>query len=224
MTWQNVPYAFEKTTGELTLVIEKLPPIEISSSFPFETLITALAGVIAAGITGWVAYRAIKENFALATLQAHLNTNKELAQQIRFAGAEHVTDVIMLASTFEQWHLVGNKNMDILAKGVFPEEIQVPIKAAEISKNKLLLLIRPDEEGCKLITLTADLQKALKVCFTKGYFTPEEKSHLLMHKTPLFLGVMSISIKVYLKKTIPYQGRLNAAFFVSPRSERTNSN
>ena len=38
-----------------------------------------------------------------------------------------------------------------------------------------------------------------------------------MHKTPLFLGVMSISIKVYLKKTIPYQGRLNAAFFVSPR-------
>lgn len=52
---------FRKTTGELTLVIEKLPPIEISSSFPFETLITALAGVIAAGITGWVAYRAIKE-------------------------------------------------------------------------------------------------------------------------------------------------------------------
>ena len=75
MTWQNVPYAFEKTTGELTLVIEKLPPIEISSSFPFETLITALAGVIAAGITGWVAYRAIKENFALGTLQAQLNTN-----------------------------------------------------------------------------------------------------------------------------------------------------
>ncbi|CAM7045522.1 MULTISPECIES: hypothetical protein [Enterobacteriaceae] len=188
MTWQNVPYAFEKTTGELTLVIEKLPPIEISSSFPFETFITALAGVIAAGITGWVAYRAIKENFALATLQAHLNTNKELAQQIRFAGAEHVTDVIMLASTFEQWHLVGNKNMDILAKGVFPEEIQVPIKAAEISKNKLLLLIRPDEEGCKLITLTADLQKALKVCFTKGYFTPEEKKSFIDAQNAFIFG------------------------------------
>ncbi|WP_336212081.1 hypothetical protein [Enterobacter sp. P82] len=188
MDWQVVPFSCEKSTGVLKLALEKLPPIEINSAFPVETLITALAGVLAAAITGWVAYRAIQQNFALARLQTQLNANKELAQLIRTAGAEVVTDAIMLATTFEQWHLVGKKDVSLLSKGIFPDEIQKPMKSAEISKNKFLLLIRPDEEGCKLVGLTANLQQALRKCFIKGYFTPEEKQEFIDSQNNFIFG------------------------------------
>ncbi|HCM9101084.1 TPA: hypothetical protein N5K71_003093 [Enterobacter hormaechei subsp. steigerwaltii] len=188
MAWQGVPFVYEKTTGVITLVLEKLPPITINSSFPVETLITAIAGVVTAAITGWVAYKAIKENFALARYQTQLNTNRELSQQIRSAGAELVTDVIMLATTFEQWHLVGKKDVSLLSQGVFPVEIQAPLKAAEISKNKFLLLIQPDEEGCKLVALTAELQHTLKKCLSKGYFTAEEKTRFIDAQNAFIFG------------------------------------
>lgn len=188
MDWQDVPFICEKSTGVIKLAMEKLPPIVINSAFPIETLITAIAGVLAAAITGCVAYRAIQQNFALARLQTQLNANKELAQLIRTAGAEVVTDVIMLATTFEQWHLVGKKDVSLLSKGVFPEEIQMPIKSAEVSKNKFLLLITPDEDGSKLIGLTADLQQALRKCFMKGYFTPEEKKEFVDAQNAFIFG------------------------------------
>jgi hypothetical protein len=188
MDWQGVPFIYERSTGVFTLALEKLPPIEINSTFPIETMITAIAGVMAAAITGWVAYRAIQQNFALARLQTQLNANKELAQLIRTAGAEVVTDVIMLATTFEQWHLVGKKDVSLLSKGIFPEEIQTPIKSAEVSKNKFLLLITPDEEGSKLIGLTAALQQALRKCFIKGYFTPNEKQEFVDAQNAFIFG------------------------------------
>lgn len=188
MDWQGVPFTYEKSTGVFTLAIEKLPPIEINSAFPIETLITAIAGVLAAAITGWVAYRAIEQNFALARLQTQLNANKELSQLIRTAGAEVVTDVIMLATTFEQWHLIGKKDVSLLSKGIFPDEIQTPLKSAEISKNKFLLLISPDEQGCKLVGLTANLQQALTKCFLKGYFTPEEKKEFVDAQNAFIFG------------------------------------
>ncbi|ENN6802172.1 hypothetical protein [Enterobacter ludwigii] len=188
MDWQGVPFIYERSTGVFTLALEKLPPIEINSTFPIETMITAIAGVMAAAITGWVAYRAIQQNFALARLQTQLNANKELAQLIRTAGAEVVTDVIMLATTFEQWHLVGKKDVSLLSKGIFPEEIQTPIKSAEVSKNKFLLLITPDEEGSKLIGLTAALQQALRKCFIKGYFTANEKQEFVDAQNAFIFG------------------------------------
>ncbi|WP_442779700.1 hypothetical protein [Enterobacter cancerogenus] len=188
MAWQGVPFVYEKTTGVITLALKNLPPITVNSSFPVETLITAIAGVVAAAITGWVAFKAIKENFSLARYQTQLNTNRELSQQIRSAGAELVTDVIMLATTFEQWHLVGEKDNSLLSQGVLPVEFKAPLKAAEISKNKFLLLIRPDEEGCKLVALTAELQQALKKCLTKGYFTPEEKEMFIDAQNAFIFG------------------------------------
>lgn len=33
MAWQGVPFVYEKTTGVLTVALEKLPPVEINSSF-----------------------------------------------------------------------------------------------------------------------------------------------------------------------------------------------
>lgn len=188
MAWQGVPFVYEKTTGVLTVALEKLPPVEINSSFPIETLITAFAGVMAAAITGWVAYKAIQKNFELARLQTQLNSNREVAQLIRIAGAEVVTDAIMLATTFEQWHLEGAKDITALSRGVIPAELQEPMKSAEISKNKFLLLISPDEEGCKLIALTANLQQSLMKCFIKGYFTEEEKQKFVNAQNNFIFG------------------------------------
>lgn len=188
MVWQGVPFVYEKTTGVITLALERLPPVTINPSFPVETLITAIAGVVAAAITGWVAYKAIKENFSLARYQTQLNTNRELSQQIRSAGAELVTDVIMLATAFEQWHFVGKKDASLLSKGRVPDELHTPMKSAEISKNKFLLLIRPDEEGCKLVGLTANLQQALRKCFIKGYFTTEEKQEFVDAQNAFIFG------------------------------------
>ena len=175
MTWQGIPLIYDKTSDTVTVAIDKLPAIIMDSAFPWDTLITAFAAIFAAAIPGWIAFIAIRKNFELATYQTTLATNRELAQKIRSAGAEHITDVVMLSTVFEQWHKASEKNLDNLLKGIFPDEINGPIKAAETSKNKFLLLISPDEIGCKLIEVTVALQQALTPCLKKGYFSEKEK-------------------------------------------------
>lgn len=158
MAWQGIPFVFNTHNQELALSISTIPKLLIETPFSWETVISAF---IAGALPSIIAIYALRSNYKIVGLQNKLLETKDFKEKFRVAVAEHVSDVILLASAFKQWRANGHKDLEKTALGWVPEEIVEFMNLAEKSKNHLIILIDP-EKGEYLIDLLADIQDKLQ--------------------------------------------------------------
>lgn len=160
MSWQGIPYMLDNSSQILALTVNKLPKVVVETPFSWETVLSA---AIAGCIPAFIAYIAMKQNFKLANHQNKLQERVEFTRIFRAAAAELLTDIVLLASAFEQWHISGFRDLALSGQRVqTPNEVGAAERAAEKSKNNLLLLIEPDSEGAEIVQLIANMQDKLR--------------------------------------------------------------
>lgn len=160
MVWQGVPYPLKNSDVILSLALKSIPKIVVDTPFSWETV---LSGAIAGLIPAVIAYLAMNQNFKLANHQNKLQESVEFTRVFRAAAAELLTDIVLLASAFEQWHISGLRELALSGKRIqTPTEVSAAERAAEKSKNNLLLLIEPDSEGAEIVQLIANMQDKLR--------------------------------------------------------------
>lgn len=158
MAWQGIPFVFNTNNQELALSISTIPKLLIETPFSWETVISAF---IAGALPSIIAIYALRSNYKIVGLQNKLLETKDFKEKFRVAVAEHVSDVILLASAFKQWRANGHRDLEKTALGWVPEEVAEFMNLAEKSKNHLIILIDP-EKGEHLIDLLADIQDKLQ--------------------------------------------------------------
>ncbi|EPY7325293.1 hypothetical protein ACXEI5_002578 [Klebsiella quasipneumoniae] len=166
MAWLGIPFPLEKVEGTLFsnyqfshLTIDKLPSVVVDSSFSWETLLSA---IIAGAIPAWIAYKAIRSNNELATYQNKLQAKTKINEEIRMAAADYVTAVHYISVEYSEWikGLV-NRRVAPVSELKLPENIQENIYKAELSKNALMLLVKPNEAGKVLLSHMAEIKLKL---------------------------------------------------------------
>lgn len=189
-------YPIDKFISTGSITIDKLPPIIIESSFSLETVVSS---IIAALIPSLIAWKALSENYKLAKYQNKLAESKEWGAMFRTAIAEHVTDVNLLVSDITQWKekyimmSMGTSKVDTI-----PEDIKPSMRAAELSKNKILLLVGQTENHMRLIEKLIEIQddisaimctvrmmNSIKIKFNKHVNEFIELSHLILEDSQI---------------------------------------
>ena len=162
MAWQGVPFSVEKIVDTVLsspqlahVVLDKLPTVAIESSFSWDT-------VIAAAIPGWIAYLAIRNSYKLADKQHNMQSKEKINQDIRGAAASYATALNYCATDYNEWvNEVLERRISFVSKESMPERLKNNIYLAESSKNLLIILILPDENGMKLLNSMGNAHKAL---------------------------------------------------------------
>ncbi|CUY34830.1 Uncharacterised protein [Serratia marcescens] len=173
MVWQGVPYPLENSDVILSLALKSIPKIVVDTPFSWETVLSAaIAGLIPAVI----AYLAMHQNFKLANHQNRLQEKAEFSRLFRGAAAEHLTNLILLASAYETWKFNGDLKLSEGAKPQVPTEVSEAEKAAERSKNNLILLIEPLSDGFEIMQLLIKTQDKLRAYLSPGMITIERKN------------------------------------------------
>lgn len=166
MAWQGVPFSVEKivdtvlSTSQLAhVVIDKIPTVAIESSFSWDTVIAAS---ISGFIPGWIAFLAIRNSYKLAETQHKMQSKEKINQDIRVAAASYVTALNYCATDYNKWVIeVLEQRVSLVSKESMPDRLRDNIYLAESSKNLLIILIFPDENGMKLLNSMGNAQKAL---------------------------------------------------------------
>jgi len=166
--WQGVPYPLEYSDIIFSLAFKSIPKIIVETPFSWETVLSAaIAGLIPAGI----AYFAINQNFKLANHQNRLQENIEFSRLFREAASEHLTNLIFLASAYETWKPSAVQSGDLKVS----IEVSDAEKAAERSKNNLILLLEPLEEGFEIMQLLVKTQDKLRKYLSVGLINNEQR-------------------------------------------------
>lgn len=158
MAWQGIPFIFTTHAQDLSLSVSNLPKLFIETPFSWEAVISAL---IAGALPSLIAIYALRSNYKIVSLQNKLMEAKDFKEKFRAATAEHVSDVILFVSAFQQWKANGHKDFDKVKSGWIPDEIADSMKLAERSKNHLMMLIDP-EKGADLLAVIADMQAKMQ--------------------------------------------------------------
>lgn len=166
MAWQGVPFSVEKIVDTVLsspqlahVVLDKIPTVAIESSFSLDTVIAAS---ISGFIPGWIAYLAIRNSYKLADKQHKMQSKEKINQDIRVAAASYVTALNYCATDFNEWvNEVIERRISLVSKESMPDRLRDNIYRAESSKNLLIILISPDENGIKLLNSMGNAQKSL---------------------------------------------------------------
>ncbi|MEQ5403458.1 hypothetical protein [Providencia sp. PROV092] len=101
MEWKGIPYSLdakeivESVNGITTVAVDKIPTVIVSTSFPWETVVSS---IIAAMIPSFIAWYAIRKNFQLAKYQHELSVNKDLVNLFRVSVADFITNITLLVN------------------------------------------------------------------------------------------------------------------------------
>ncbi|MBW2956615.1 hypothetical protein [Hafnia paralvei] len=166
MAWQGVPFSVEKIVDAVLsspqlahVVLDKIPTVAIESSFSWDTVIAAS---ISGFIPGWIAYLAIRNSYKLADKQHKMQSKEKINQDIRVAAASYVTALNYFATDYNEWvKEVLDRRISLVTKESMPDHLRDNIYRAESSKNLLIILIFPDENGMKLLNSMGNAQKAI---------------------------------------------------------------
>lgn len=166
MAWQGVPFSVEKIVDTVLsspqlahVVLDKIPTVAIESSFSWDTVIAAS---ISGFIPGWIAYLAIRNSYKLADKQHKMQSKEKINQDIRVAAASYVTALNYFATDYNEWvKEVLDRRISLVTKESMPDHLRDNIYRAESSKNLLIILIVPDENGMKLLNSMGNAQKAI---------------------------------------------------------------
>lgn len=170
MSWQGIPFKLlsNGTENTVNLALRSIPKIIVEAPFSWETVLSAaIAGLIPAGI----AYFAMSQNFKLANHQNRLQESVEFSRLFRKAASEHLTNLIFLASAYETWKIHANLIFDTKV----PIEVSDAEKAAERSKNNLILLVEPLNEGFEIMQLLLKTQDKLRKYISVRLITNEQR-------------------------------------------------
>lgn len=162
MTWQGTPFPFDHANDILSFVIEKMPNIEISTGFAWDSVISSF---IAGAIPALIAWKAIRSNYQLTELQAKQMQKKELADKLRMAALDYICSVENLG--FKSYLLVNDKTVakSDLEKGIFPEHYMAALNKVQRDERYLCLLIEPTPKGMSLLEKLPDFQSDFKSFF-----------------------------------------------------------
>lgn len=89
--WKGVPYFFDASNGvpeTVVVAVDKLPQVVVESSFSWEVVISSL---VAAAISSFVAWYALRQNYRLSIFQSNLSSRKELSANIRIAISSYLS-------------------------------------------------------------------------------------------------------------------------------------
>ncbi|NIF58950.1 hypothetical protein F3J27_09085 [Enterobacter sp. Ap-916] len=163
MTWQGVPFPFNHTSDIWSLIIEKIPPIEITTGFAWDSVISS---IVAGAIPAYIAWKAIENNHRLAELQSRQSMKKELAEKLRIAALDYICSVEILG--LKSYQLLNDKsvNRKDLEKGLFPQYYQSLLHKVQREERNLCLLIEPTEKGIVLLEKLPYFQDTLQNFFT----------------------------------------------------------
>lgn len=163
MEWKGIPYSLDvvgllNTAENITTVaVNKVPTIAITTSFSWETVISAF---FAALIPSFIAWYALKQNYNLAKFQHELSSNEDLVRLFRVSVAEFVTNTNILVAAVRTANLHGfhgdSEHAAYIIKGVGQEE-----KAVDFELNKLLLLLGQSNEEIKFIEKLVGLNNTI---------------------------------------------------------------
>ncbi|HHR6466250.1 TPA: hypothetical protein ACS78B_003755 [Providencia alcalifaciens] len=163
MEWKGIPYSLDvvgllNTAENITTVaVNKVPTIAITTSFSWETVISAF---FAALIPSLIAWYALKQNYNLAKFQHELSSNEDLVRLFRVSVAEFVTNTNILVAAVRTANLHGfhgdSEHAAYIIKGLSQEE-----KAVDFELNKLLLLLGQSNEEIKFIEKLVGLNNTI---------------------------------------------------------------
>lgn len=92
--WKGVPYFFDAYDAyngvpeTVVVAVDKLPQVVVESSFSWEVVISSL---VAAAISSFVAWYALRQNYRLSIFQNNLSSRKELSVNIRIAISSYLS-------------------------------------------------------------------------------------------------------------------------------------
>lgn len=163
MAWQGIPFPFNYVHDISSLVIDKMPPMEINTGFAWDTVISSF---VAGAIPAFIAWKALKNNHQLAEMQARMALKKELAEKLRIAVLDYICSVEVLG--MKSYLLLQDKsvNIDDLKRGIFPEDYLSALHKIQREERYLFLLIEPTDSGMVLLEKLPKFQEAVKHFFT----------------------------------------------------------
>ncbi|MCO8051954.1 MULTISPECIES: hypothetical protein [Proteus] len=145
----------EQITNTLSVIIEELPKILVSTSFSWETVISSF---FAALIPSFIAWYALKNNYRLAEYQNTLKAKDEWVMEFRNTLAGFVTDSTILIANIELNCELRRGNCIGSIKRSYESERDV-----EFGVQKLLLLLsKHDEYEAKFSTFVINVNNLIQ--------------------------------------------------------------
>lgn len=145
----------EQITNTLSVIIEELPKILVSTSFSWETVISSF---FAALIPSFIAWYALKNNYRLAEYQNTLKAKDEWVMEFRNTLAGFVTDSTILIANIELNCELRRGNCIGSIKRSYESERDV-----EFGVHKLLLLLsKHDEYEAKFSTFVINVNNLIQ--------------------------------------------------------------
>lgn len=145
----------EQITNTLSVIIEELPKILVSTSFSWETVISSF---FAAVIPSFIAWYALKNNYRLAEYQNTLKAKDEWVMEFRNTLAGFVTDSTILIANIELNCELRRGNCIGSIKRSYESERDV-----EFGVQKLLLLLsKHDEYEAKFSTFVINVNNLIQ--------------------------------------------------------------